>query len=724
MQSLTLRDLLDLRSLRDVEVEQGGSFAVFSVESFGSTGEEAWPPSKGDHVRRSHLYRVELDGSNSEPRQLTHGDRRDSSPRISPDGTRLAFVRAAETEGGEETDATSRPQVWVMPLDGGGEARPVTSLEGGATGPRWSPDGRSLLVETRFDQTGLEELDGPPAWPSPRPGRTADPIGDEPTPDPAGTPAEIRAWLDANTANDSPRLVDRLDFLGEREIETSWRPRQVMVVDLDGGGEPRRIGRGVVDRFDADFGADGRSVIMVARGDDRHPDSVLDSRLEMFDLESPEKGETLFEEDGVRVSDPTPGPDGSLVAFAAQRMDEPNYRGRRIGLAPTRGGAPIWVTDGDRHDVESFGWGQQPATVSFTAGDAGATPLFTASPSTLQPDGRFGRREGMPSAVRDFDVAGETLVWVESSARAPFRLWMNRDGEDTLLFDPNSWLAERRIALPTERWVERPDGTRIQYWTMAPAVTDADGTAPVVLSIHGGPSAMWGPAEASMWLEWQLMVERGYGVVYANPRGSGGYGEAFQRANHQNWGPGPAGDCLAALEAACEEPWADPERLVVTGGSYGGYLTTWIIAHDRRFKAAVAQRGVYDLRTFFGEGNAFRLVEWAFGGHPADERFGDLIDGASPFQASRSIETPLLIMHGEKDLRTGVSQSAMLYRSLKVDGRPVEYVLYPDADHDLSRTGDPVHRMDRIARIIEFFDRYTGFGQTPGPSIGDASTPD
>ena len=133
---------------------------------------------------------------------------------------------------------------------------------------------------------------------------------------------------------------------------------------------------------------------------------------------------------------------------------------------------------------------------------------------------------------------------------------------------------------------------------------------------------------------------------------------------------------------------------------------------------------MYDLRTFFGEGNAFRLVEWAFGGHPADERFGDLIDGASPFQASRSIETPLLIMHGEKDLRTGVSQSAMLYRSLKVDGRPVEYVLYPDADHDLSRTGDPVHRMDRIARIIEFFDRYTGFGATPGPSIGDASTPD
>ena len=120
----------------------------------------------------------------------------------------------------------------------------------------------------------------------------------------------------------------------------------------------------------------------------------------------------------------------------------------------------------------------------------------------------------------------------------------------------------------------------------------------------------------------------------------------------------------------------------------------------------MAQRGVYDLATFFGEGNAYQLVEWAFGGHPHDPRFAELLDRQSPVRHAARIQTPLLVMHGEDDRRTGVSQSGMLFRSLKIQGRPVEYVLYPDAGHDLSRSGDPVTRMDRLTRILEFFTRF------------------
>ena len=150
-----------------------------------------------------------------------------------------------------------------------------------------------------------------------------------------------------------------------------------------------------------------------------------------------------------------------------------------------------------------------------------------------------------------------------------------------------------------------------------------------------------------MWLEWQLAAAWGFGVVYANPRGSGGSGEAFQRGNHADWGAGPGGDCLAALDAACDTvDWIDPDRLVVTGGSYGGYLTAWLIANDDRFKAAVAQRGVYDLTTFFGEGNAFRLVEWAFGQTPTDPEGRAALDDASPLRRAEDITTPLLILHG------------------------------------------------------------------------------
>ena len=195
-------------------------------------------------------------------------------------------------------------------------------------------------------------------------------------------------------------------------------------------------------------------------------------------------------------------------------------------------------------------------------------------------------------------------------------------------------------------------------------------------------------------------------MVFANPRGSDGYGLSFLAANQGDWGPGPAGDCLAAVDAALESGWVDPDRLLITGGSYGGFLTAWTIAHDHRFKAAVAQRGVYELGTFFGEGNAWRLVEWSFGGYPFESRFRDLMDRNNPFLDARQIRTPLMIMHAENDLRTGVSQSAMLFRALKVLEKPVEYVIYPGAGHDLSRTGDPRQRMDRLDRMIEFFGRF------------------
>ena len=162
-----------------------------------------------------------------------------------------------------------------------------------------------------------------------------------------------------------------------------------------------------------------------------------------------------------------------------------------------------------------------------------------------------------------------------------------------------------------------------------------------------------------MWLEFQLLCSWGYGVVYSNPRGSGGYGYSFQRANFQDWGDGPTGDVLAALDEIVKNDWADPDRLLVTGGSYAGYLTAYIVGHDHRFKAAVAQRGVYDIQTFFGEGNAWRLARWAMGGYPWETRMRAIYRRESPFTDVHRIRTPLLIMHASNDLRTGVSQSVL-----------------------------------------------------------------
>ncbi len=215
---------------------------------------------------------------------------------------------------------------------------------------------------------------------------------------------------------------------------------------------------------------------------------------------------------------------------------------------------------------------------------------------------------------------------------------------------------------------------------------------------------MWGPGEPTMWHEFQFMAANGYFVLYTNPRGSDGYGRQFKSVIERAWGDGPMQDVLTAVDTIVQRGVVDQERMVVTGGSYAGYLTAYLVGHDHRFKAAVAQRGVYDLATFFGEGNAWRLVPWEFKAYPWEDP--DILRKESPITYAPEIRTPLLIMHADRDLRTGVSQSEMLYRTLKVLQRPVEYVRYPREGHDLSRTGEPLLRIDRLLRMVDFFDRH------------------
>ena len=224
--------------------------------------------------------------------------------------------------------------------------------------------------------------------------------------------------------------------------------------------------------------------------------------------------------------------------------------------------------------------------------------------------------------------------------------------------------------------------------------------------MHGGPTAMWGPGESSMWHEFQFFCSKGYGVVYSNPRGSGGYSEAFLRSNINDWGTGPTSDVLTALDKTIAEGWADTSRLVITGGSYAGYLTAWIIGHDHRFKAACAQRGVYDLGTFFGEANAWRLVPNYFGGYPWQKETYAILERESPISYVQNITTPLIIFHGENDLRTGLVSGEQFYKSLKVQGKPVEYVRHPGATHEITRSGNNRQRIDQMLRTWEFFERY------------------
>ncbi len=700
-------DLLKIRAANQIDVANDGSRAVYVVSSMHEN-------EGGGNGYQRHLWLADLTGEAS-PRQLTHGERNDTAPTFSPDGKRIAFSRQGDGEN----------QTWILPLTGG-EAFPLTNAEHGASDHRWSPDGKRIVFSSEIP---IGSLAGSPPWSPERPGRA---WRDVPTPpdktpkdadtgtrveaNPDGPIAEVRAWLAQNAEDDNPRVLTRLDLQGERDLDSELSFAHLFVIDAKADAEARQLTEGFQDFGDATWLPNGSGLVAVSVQYPQHPDRIDDGDLWQIPVPAEGTGtpQLLLDWDGWSASSPQVSPDGSQVAFRASDLNDQTYSLNHLAILPLADAAqPRRYTAAIGRNVASAPiWAADSRSVYVTVTEHGAVPLLRLSldSETTVPvvDGARG--------VRNFDLAGSRLVFAATEVVNPWELYVadtTGQHERRLTALNHDWLAEKHIIQPTEHWLDRPDGTRVQYWVMKPAAAADGAKVPVVLAIHGGPSSMWGPGEFTMWHEFQLLLSWGYGVVYANPRGSGGYGHTFRKANYRDWGHGPAGDILAAFDVASKQPWVDRDQLVVTGGSYAGYMTAWIVTQDHRFKAAVAQRGVYELSFFFGEGNAWRLVPNHFGGYPWEPGVRDVLDANSPQTFVDRITTPLLIIHSDQDLRTGVNQSEMLYKSLKVLGRPVEYVRYPDEGHDLSRSGNPHRRMDRLNRIVEFFERYVRHPQRP-----------
>jgi dipeptidyl aminopeptidase/acylaminoacyl peptidase len=220
---------------------------------------------------------------------------------------------------------------------------------------------------------------------------------------------------------------------------------------------------------------------------------------------------------------------------------------------------------------------------------------------------------------------------------------------------------------------------------------------------------MWSAATRSMWHEWQTLAQRGYVVFFCNPRGSGGYGECFLSANCGDWGDGPMRDILCGVDLVVARGVIDSERMAVTGGSYGGYLTAWIVGRDHRFKAAVAQRGVYNLISMRGVTDIPAFNDRETGVSPWEDI--NKIWQLSPLSLAPNVQTPLLLEHSELDYRVPISQAEELYLALRSFKRTVELIRWPREGHELSRSGEPRHRVERVKRIVEWFDMYTTNGQ-------------
>ena len=692
-QPIKVTDMLNIKSISGVSISPDGSKAIFTVTNIEPDGE-----SKLDYKYVNHIYIVPTDGSAS-PKLLTTKES-SSQPEWGPDGKQIAFVRAVD----------SKPQIFILSLDGG-EPYQFTHFKYGAGSPKWSPDGKKIVFSSSI---GLKELikdsvlnpsHALPKWPFEKPGldniSALHPISENPNPD--GNIEEIRAYLDKDVTDKKAKVVNKLSFQDEMGVNPDMSFTHFFVQYLQPGSSPIELTHGFYNYSSVDFTPDGNHLVITGSMDSlQHPDRVLETCIYLTDANG-NHPELLLGEKGKTFNSASISPSGQWLAFQRGATSFVNIPTLAIISLKSKSD-PIVEIPFDRNKG-NIRWSKDEKYIYFTAASNGAMPIYRANIQSK----KIEPLSNLESGIVGFDLKSNQLIYAKTEVNNPFELYsadMNMQKQKRLSSFNHDWLQNRKLSFPEKYEFKNEKGETIEYWVMKPTNFEPGKKYPLLLEIHGGPSAMWGPGETSMWHEYQYFCSKGYGVVYCNPRGSGGYGLDFLQANINDWGKGPTSDVLTSLDKTIAQGWADTSKLVVSGGSYAGYLVAWIIAHDHRFKAACSQRGVYDLATFFGEGNAWRLVPNYFGGYPWEPTAKANLERESPITYVENISTPYIIFHGDNDRRTGFVESEMLYRSLKVLDRPVEYVRHPNATHEITRSGDNRQRIDQMLRTYEFFERW------------------
>lgn len=675
-ETIHVTDLLKIKIAGRPLVSPKGNQFIYTVTSIVDDLDK-----KNDFVYQTHLYLGNLE--TGESRALTSGKNSISSPSWSPDGSKIAFSR----------DMGSKSQVYVLDL-AGGEPQVITSLPFGVFNPVWSSSGKEIyfqstftvkefLVDSVYNKEGLW-----PSWTFEKPMITG--ASKKVKPNPNGNIDEVRSYLAQNEVDKKAKVINRLNFQEESATSSDISLPAYFKTTLT--GKPVLLNNPFTRWSDVEIASNGMYAVIPADSV-AHPDKVLDSYIGLG-------SKVIYQKVGYRMSNLSLSPSEKWLAF--QENKSTGVQNGSLQMISTSSPFTIVKVPIDRA-ITQVKWSSDESKLYFTAQNKGGAPLYEFDLVTKQ----VKQISDVNTGILGFDVTSTGFVYAKTGIENPSEIYQQMaDSVRTFTSLNSGWLASKNIVWPTKHSFKNSKGQEVDYWVMKPAGYVAGKKYPLVLEIHGGPSAMWGPGEASMWHEFQYYASKGMGVVYANPRGSGGYGSEFLASNVKDWGAGPTSDVMKALDLTIAEGWADTTQLAVTGGSYAGYLVSWIVGHTNRFKVACAQRGVYELSTFMGEGNAWRLVPNYFGGYPWEKATKAILDRESPYTYVQNIKTPLLIFHGENDLRTGVIQSEMLYKSLKVLGRDVEYVRHPGGTHELTRSGNNLQRIDQMLRTYEFFARY------------------
>jgi dipeptidyl aminopeptidase/acylaminoacyl peptidase len=634
-------DLYELSWVSDPRISPDGRTVAVVV----------WRVDRDANDYASAIWLVPADGS-SPPRRFTSGEKQDLAPRWAPDGNRLAFVSNRERKA---------KQLHVIPT-AGGEGRRLTDLDEDVSEPVWSPDGARLAFSARVRDPAYEEEDD---------------------------------------KRRRPRRFTRLQYKLDDEGWIGDRRRHIFSVPANGSAPPTQLTNGdCEDQYPA-WSPDGRRIAFAsARQEDW--DIELFRDLYVIDRDGGEPVRLTGGGDGWHEA-PAWSPDGSLIAcrYIPGGFDLPRH-GQIAVLDPASGGRRVLTASLDRNcapypEIREPVWDGE--TLLFVLEDEGNNHLYRVPANGGAPPEQVVAGERW---VTGFDCAEGQIVHATTTPTSPPEVYC---GERRLTEVTQPFVEGHELAEPERFTAVSTDGAEVEAWLMRPLGFEPGRRYPVLLHIHGGPFAQYGN---KFFDEFQVYAAAGYVVLYANPRGSSGYSEQWGRAirgpvdEGPGWGSVDYADLMAVVDEALQRfDFCDAERLGVLGGSYGGYMTSWIVGHTDRFRAACSERSVNNFVLEAGASD----IGWAFKAYVGAHWFEapDIYLKLSPTTHAANITTPLLILHSEDDLRCPVANAEGLFEILRLLRRRVELVRFPAESHELTRSGSPTHRVMRFEAILDWF---------------------
>ncbi len=705
---ITEKDLWDFVWIGDPQVSPDGSRVAF-VRITVNDKKEGYNTS---------IWSVPAAGGEA-PRQLTKGDH-DSTPRWSPDGKFLLFLRSTEKDGKPEP-----PQLAILPMDGG-DSFVFTDLPKGAGSPVWAPDGKNIAFTSETNSEDLAKQEK----------KKRDEKPGSPTPATDEHESDVRVITHAVYRQDNEGYID------------FKHPTHIWIVSAPRAAEeklkPRQLTSGRFDEENATWSKDGSQIYFTSSRIDE-PYYEL-PRTDLYSVASgggkPVKITTIDLNTQFGGGTLSLSPDGKQVAFVAGTTQpinsytepdlwvldlSPNAKPRNLtanfdfdidgfvigdSAPPRAGGAnkPIWTADGKglievyvKEGKRNLALFDVPVAGVDLSAVASAKADDAAKSSTIH-DLTSGNQCVL--SFRATPDASKLIYVISTPARVNDLFALDRataGASPKQLTNINDALFSKlNLTEPEEIWYDSFDGKRIQAWLQKPPGFDAHKKYPLILNIHGGPHVAYGFIFVH---EFQWMAAKGYVVLYPNPRGSISYGQEFGNVIQYHYPGNDFKDLMAGVDQTIKRGYIDDKKLGVTGGSGGGLLTNWVVGQTGRFAAAVSQRDIADWANWWYTAD-FTLFQpnW-FRGPPFEDP--DEYRARSPISYITNVKTPLMVILGEADYRTPPGAGGeQMFRALKFRKIPTVMVRFPNESHELSRSGQPWHRVERLEHIVGWFDHW------------------